>query len=160
ARRFRAARYAATASRRRARNKASWQASLEITVFARDRCASDQSRSLPGGTFASSIFCATVGTKHAQRICERRAEGIAEIAMDETPILVAEREGYRVITLNRPQRLNAFTEAMHVALRAALNVAGDDPACRALLITGAGRGFCAGQDLNDRLAKAGETTVL
>src|SRR5215813_8696598 len=80
--------------------------------------------------------------------------------MDESPILVEERAGYRVITLNRPQRLNAFTEAMHVALRAALNVAGDDPACRALLITGAGRGFCAGQDLNDRLAKAGETAVL
>jgi 2-(1,2-epoxy-1,2-dihydrophenyl)acetyl-CoA isomerase len=80
--------------------------------------------------------------------------------MDETSILVDERAGYRVITLNRPQRLNAFTEAMHVELRVALNAAGDDPACRALLITGAGRGFCTGQDLNDRLAKAGETTVL
>ena len=43
--------------------------------------------------------------------------------MDETPILVELREGYRVITLNRPQRLNAFTEAMHVALREALNTA-------------------------------------
>jgi 2-(1,2-epoxy-1,2-dihydrophenyl)acetyl-CoA isomerase len=61
--------------------------------------------------------------------------------MDETSILVDERAGYRVITLNRPQRLNAFTEAMHVELRVALNAAGDDPACRALLITGAGRGF-------------------
>jgi 2-(1,2-epoxy-1,2-dihydrophenyl)acetyl-CoA isomerase len=80
--------------------------------------------------------------------------------MDETPILVETRPGYRVITLNRPARLNAFTEAMHVALRQALVEAENDVDSRALLITGAGRGFCAGQDLNDRLAKAGETTVL
>ena len=80
--------------------------------------------------------------------------------MDEQPILVEQQPGYRVITLNRPQRLNAFTEAMHQALRAALADAEADETCRALLITGAGRGFCAGQDLNDRLSKAGETPVL
>jgi len=38
--------------------------------------------------------------------------------MDESPILVDKRVGYRVITLNRPQRLNSFTEDMHVALKA------------------------------------------
>jgi 2-(1,2-epoxy-1,2-dihydrophenyl)acetyl-CoA isomerase len=75
-------------------------------------------------------------------------------------ILVEKYPGYRVITLNRPQRLNAFTEAMHQALRAALGEAEADEDCRALLMTGAGRGFCAGQDLNDRLSKAGETPVL
>jgi 2-(1,2-epoxy-1,2-dihydrophenyl)acetyl-CoA isomerase len=80
--------------------------------------------------------------------------------MDETPILVEKRSGYRVITFNRPQRLNAFTEAMHVVLRAALTEAEADTECRVLLITGAGRGFCAGQDLNDRLSKAGDTPVL
>lgn len=80
--------------------------------------------------------------------------------MDETPILVDKRDGYRVITLNRPQRLNAFTEAMHVALKAALDDAEADQTCRALMITGAGRGFCAGQDLNDRVAKPGEKLVL
>jgi 2-(1,2-epoxy-1,2-dihydrophenyl)acetyl-CoA isomerase len=80
--------------------------------------------------------------------------------MDDSPILVERRAGYRVITLNRPQRLNAFTEAMHVALREALAQAEADENCRALLLTGAGRGFCAGQDLNDRLSKAGETPVL
>ena len=80
--------------------------------------------------------------------------------MDESPILVEQRPGYRVITLNRPQRLNAFTEAMHQALRAALTEVEADDGCRALLLTGAGRGFCAGQDLNDRLSKPGETTVL
>jgi 2-(1,2-epoxy-1,2-dihydrophenyl)acetyl-CoA isomerase len=80
--------------------------------------------------------------------------------MDEMPILVERRSGYRIITLNRPQRLNAFTEAMHRVLRDALAEAESDPACRALLITGAGRGFCTGQDLNDRLSKAGETSEL
>jgi 2-(1,2-epoxy-1,2-dihydrophenyl)acetyl-CoA isomerase len=79
--------------------------------------------------------------------------------MDE-PVLVTAHQGYRVITLNRPQRLNAFNEAMHRALAAVLAEAEDDGSCRALLLTGAGRGFCAGQDLTDRLAKPGETIVL
>lgn len=80
--------------------------------------------------------------------------------MDETPILVDRREGYRIVTLNRPQRLNACTEAMLTILNAALTEAEADKSCRALLLTGAGRGFCTGQDLNDRLAKAEENTVL
>ena len=80
--------------------------------------------------------------------------------MNDTSILVDKRAGYRVITLNRPDRLNAFNEAMHLALRAALDDAEKDESCRALLITGAGRGFCTGQDLNDRLAKPGEQVVL
>ncbi len=78
--------------------------------------------------------------------------------MDE--ILVEKRSGFRVITLNRPDRLNAFTESMHLALKAAIAEAESDRECRALLLTGAGRAFCAGQDLNDRLAKPGETIVL
>jgi 2-(1,2-epoxy-1,2-dihydrophenyl)acetyl-CoA isomerase len=80
--------------------------------------------------------------------------------MEDQPILMERRAGYRVITLNRPHRLNAFTEAMHLALKGALAEAEADSDCRALLLTGAGRGFCAGQDLNDRLAKPGETVVL
>ena len=80
--------------------------------------------------------------------------------MDESPILVERRDGYRVITFNRPERLNAFNEAMHDALRAAIEELEADATCRALLITGAGRGFCTGQDLADRLAKPGETVVL
>src|SRR5262249_59008669 len=79
--------------------------------------------------------------------------------MDESPVLVDLREGYRVVSLNRPQRLNAFNEAMHKALAAALDEAERDPSCRALLLTGSGRGFCAGQDLTDRLA-AGQTPEL
>ena len=76
--------------------------------------------------------------------------------MDETPVLVEKRAGYRVVTLNRPQRLNSFNEAMHRALMAALEDAEADSSCRALLLTGAGRGFCAGQDLSDRVA-SGDT---
>jgi 2-(1,2-epoxy-1,2-dihydrophenyl)acetyl-CoA isomerase len=62
-------------------------------------------------------------------------------------ILVEIHAGYRRITLNRPERLNALTVEMAAALIAALDEAEADRSCRALLLTGAGRGFCAGQDL-------------
>ena len=80
--------------------------------------------------------------------------------MNDQSILVERRDGYRVVTLNRPDRRNAFNQAMLVALRQAIDEAEGDTGCRALMITGAGRGFCAGQDLADRLAKPGETVVL
>ena len=80
--------------------------------------------------------------------------------MSDQPILVDRRAGYRVVTLNRPDRLNAFNEAMLQALTEAIDVAQADESCRALMITGQGRGFCAGQDLSDRVAKPGETVVL
>ena len=52
------------------------------------------------------------------------------------------------ITLNRPEVFNAFNAALHAGLRAALEAAAD-PEIRAVVITGAGRGFCAGQDLKE-----------
>lgn len=58
------------------------------------------------------------------------------------------------IVLDRPDRLNALDVPMHRALAAALDVAQADPACRAVLLTGAGRGFCAGQDLTARTGGA------
>ena len=64
--------------------------------------------------------------------------------------------GYVSITLNRPEKLNSFTAEMHGELREALSLVAEDPAIRALLLTGAGRGFCAGQDLSDRAAKPGD----
>ena len=79
--------------------------------------------------------------------------------MNDQSILVERRDGYRVVTLNRPDRLNAFNDAMHVALRQAIEEIEADESCRALLITGAGRSFCAGQDLSDRLLKPGEVPV-
>jgi len=58
-----------------------------------------------------------------------------------------QREGWRKLTLNRPDKLNAANEEMLRALLAALDAAEADRTCRALLLTGAGRGFCAGQEL-------------
>ena len=58
--------------------------------------------------------------------------------------------GVMTVTLNRPERLNALNIALIEALLAAVQRAGADSACRAVLITGAGRGFCAGADLADR----------
>ena len=80
--------------------------------------------------------------------------------MTESPVLVEAHDGYRVVTLNRPDRLNAFNEAMHERLMAALEDAKADERCRALLLTGAGRGFCAGQDLSDRVMEPGQTPDL
>jgi len=70
------------------------------------------------------------------------------------------REGYRVLTLNKPDRLNSFSAAMHSALMTALVDAEADKTCRALILTGAGRGFCAGQDLSDGVFTPGETPDL
>jgi 2-(1,2-epoxy-1,2-dihydrophenyl)acetyl-CoA isomerase len=64
-------------------------------------------------------------------------------------LLVSRDDTIAVITLNRPDKLNAFAGGMAHALRDALATAGSDPAIRAVLLTGAGRGFCAGQDLAD-----------
>lgn len=66
------------------------------------------------------------------------------------PVDVALHAGVLRLTLNRPDRLNAFNEAMHMALRAGLERARDDASVRAVLLTGAGRAFCAGQDLGER----------
>jgi 2-(1,2-epoxy-1,2-dihydrophenyl)acetyl-CoA isomerase len=79
--------------------------------------------------------------------------------MDESPILVERRDGYRVITLNRPARLNAFTIGMHQVLAKAVAEAENDTSCRAMLITGAGRAFSTGQDLNERLLPNGDVVV-
>ncbi|GIL38275.1 2-(1,2-epoxy-1,2-dihydrophenyl)acetyl-CoA isomerase PaaG [Roseiterribacter gracilis] len=69
--------------------------------------------------------------------------------MSAEPVLYAVEKGVAAITLNRPDKLNSFTAEMHVALADALDRAGKDDAVRAVLLTGAGRGFCAGQDLAD-----------
>ena len=64
-------------------------------------------------------------------------------------LLVESCPGYRRITLNRPERLNALNVEMAAALDAVLDEAAADKTCRAILLTGAGRGFCAGQDLTE-----------
>ena len=62
-------------------------------------------------------------------------------------VLVDRGDGFRTLSLNRPDKLNVFNDEQHAALRAAIDDADADPVCRALLLTGAGRGFCAGADL-------------
>ena len=79
--------------------------------------------------------------------------------MPEPTVLVAREGAVCVITLNRPAALNSFTAEMHGMLLGALNAAADDGAVRALLITGSGRGFCAGQDLNDPAMVGGSVDV-
>ena len=63
-------------------------------------------------------------------------------------VLLAEHGSVAVITLNRPQALNSFTQQMHRDLWAALDRVEANPALRAVVFTGTGRGFCAGADLN------------
>jgi len=79
------------------------------------------------------------------------APGDAEIPGDPE-ILVRVADGVATITLNRPAALNALTIPMKERLLAALEAAGRNPAVRAVVLTGAGRAFCAGQDLRERLA--------
>jgi 2-(1,2-epoxy-1,2-dihydrophenyl)acetyl-CoA isomerase len=67
--------------------------------------------------------------------------------------------GIARITLHRPDRLNSFNDAMHAELRDALAKVRADASARVLLLTGAGRGFCAGQDLSDRAVAPGAAPV-
>jgi 2-(1,2-epoxy-1,2-dihydrophenyl)acetyl-CoA isomerase len=77
--------------------------------------------------------------------------------MVEYQSIIVEHDGpIARITLNRPDRLNSFTAAMHEELKEALNEVAD---ARVILLTGAGRGFCAGQDLNDRAVSSGDHPV-
>lgn len=64
-------------------------------------------------------------------------------------IRVEKGDDIAVITLNRPQRLNAWTHEMSRELHAAINALNDDPEVGAMVVTGAGRGFCAGADIRD-----------
>jgi 2-(1,2-epoxy-1,2-dihydrophenyl)acetyl-CoA isomerase len=67
--------------------------------------------------------------------------------MPESTVLYAEQGPVALLTLNRPEALNSFTRQMHQDLWAAFERAEANPAIRAMVITGAGRGFCAGADL-------------
>ena len=64
-------------------------------------------------------------------------------------VLIANDGAVRTLSLNRPGSLNAFTAELHAELIAALDAAASDASVRCLVLTGSGRGFCAGQDLAD-----------
>jgi 2-(1,2-epoxy-1,2-dihydrophenyl)acetyl-CoA isomerase len=74
-------------------------------------------------------------------------------------VLISLEAGVQTITLNRPEKLNAFTPEMHKELRRALEQALDDRAIRAVLLTGAGRAFSSGQDLAERNAAPGAAPI-
>lgn len=80
--------------------------------------------------------------------------------MSQTPasiatVLVGKADGVTTLTLNRPDRLNAFNVALHQELRAAFEAAGRDETCRVVVLKGAGHAFCSGQDLADRVVAPG-----
>ncbi len=76
--------------------------------------------------------------------------------MDYETIIFDQADGVARIRLNRPERLNAFTVPMHKDLSAVLDLIEADPQVRVVVITGEGRGFCAGQDLTERKRGPGD----
>ena len=79
--------------------------------------------------------------------------------MNYENILFDISDGVATLTLNRPDKLNSFTQAMHDEVRHALHKVGADKSVRVFVLTGAGRGFCAGQDLSDRAVEPGARPV-
>jgi 2-(1,2-epoxy-1,2-dihydrophenyl)acetyl-CoA isomerase len=79
--------------------------------------------------------------------------------MSYANILFSIDAGVARLTLNRPDRLNSFNDAMHEEVRSALERLRGAGSARVLLLTGAGRGFCAGQDLSDRAVAPGDAPV-
>jgi len=79
--------------------------------------------------------------------------------MDYEHILFSSEGGIARLTLNRPERMNSFNDAMHAEVRNALDRVKGDGSLRVLLLTGSGRGFCAGQDLGDRTVAPGAEPV-
>lgn len=71
--------------------------------------------------------------------------------MTYSDIKYQENDGYAVLTLAKPQTLNSFTVNMHLEVQDAMKKASESSQIRCLVITAEGKGFCAGQDLNDRV---------
>jgi 2-(1,2-epoxy-1,2-dihydrophenyl)acetyl-CoA isomerase len=75
--------------------------------------------------------------------------------MSDDLVLLSIEGGVARLVLNRPDKVNSFTVAAHAALSDALDRIEQDSSCRCLVLSGAGKGFCAGQDLNERIRPAG-----
>lgn len=75
---------------------------------------------------------------------------------DENILLIERKDGVAIITLNRPDKLNSFNDELTFKLQDALKEVEKDDSVRSIIITGAGRGFCAGQDLQSRKFGEGE----
>src|SRR6476646_8219572 len=85
----------------------------------------------------------------------------SETAEAGSPLLVTGDAGVRILTLNRPAAFNSFNLALKDALLSSLQDAAADDSVRAVVLTGAGRAFCAGQDLKEHLelVKAGDARI-
>jgi 2-(1,2-epoxy-1,2-dihydrophenyl)acetyl-CoA isomerase len=97
-------------------------------------------------------------------IIRRRTASAGDDKKGKTPvkfnaILLDIAEGVATITLNRPDKLNSFTGEMHADLKQAMQIIQAERSVRVLMITGAGRGFCAGQDLSERMMGDGVQTT-
>jgi len=77
---------------------------------------------------------------------------------DEKTVLVERRDQVAVVTLNRPDRMNAIVKRLEFELRDAIETLDADPAVRAIVVTGAGRAFCAGMDM-DQIATLGADDI-
>jgi enoyl-CoA hydratase/carnithine racemase len=75
--------------------------------------------------------------------------GAAAVAQSQDSVLAERRGAVLILTLNRPERLNAWNDALEARYFALLEEADADPEVRAIVVTGAGRGFCAGADMDD-----------
>jgi 2-(1,2-epoxy-1,2-dihydrophenyl)acetyl-CoA isomerase len=76
--------------------------------------------------------------------------------MDEQELILEKEDGVAILTLNRPDKMNAFTTEMYEAVRRACDEIRDDDSVNVLIITGAGRAFSAGSDARSRLAAKAE----
>jgi 2-(1,2-epoxy-1,2-dihydrophenyl)acetyl-CoA isomerase len=118
--------------------------------------------SLPAGArLTSADHGGLVDHKHFPQLLVDRIkycgmESNQESGMQYTNILFDISNGVARLTLNRPDRLNSFNVAMHNEVRHAIEIVKADRAVRVLVISGAGRGFCAGQDLAERNATPGQ----
>jgi 2-(1,2-epoxy-1,2-dihydrophenyl)acetyl-CoA isomerase len=83
------------------------------------------------------------------------------VSMD-SPLLIDDADGVRTLTLNRPDAFNSLTGQLKAELLTALRRSASDDAVRAVVLTGAGRAFCAGQDLKEHVAllRAGDPAPL
>jgi 2-(1,2-epoxy-1,2-dihydrophenyl)acetyl-CoA isomerase len=72
------------------------------------------------------------------------------------PLLIDHTDGVATLTLNRPDSLNSLDVELKVALRQAVEAVAADPAVRAVVLAGAGRAFCVGQDLKEHIASLDE----
>jgi 2-(1,2-epoxy-1,2-dihydrophenyl)acetyl-CoA isomerase len=75
------------------------------------------------------------------------------------PLLIERTDGVTTLTLNRPESLNSLDVALKEALREALGAVQADRSCRSVVLTGAGRAFCVGQDLREHVESLQRGTV-